>query len=168
MGPSRGAVPAVVAAERAIVRSDGVAISLSCLWVYPTGFRFDLFVDLRDEWSELDPFLLDRRPRRDEERLLLGFEFADGSRATNVKDGWGGDLDSSSPSLVGKGASRSDGQSRRSFWVWPLPAPGHLEIACEWPKAGIPLTRSELDSDAILEAASRAQILFADSSEATE
>lgn len=168
MGPSQGTVPGVVPAERVIARTDDVAISLSCLWVYPAGFKFEVFVDLKDEWEELDPFLFNRRSQGKEERLLLGFEFADGATATNVSKGWGGELDSTSPLLVGKGASRSGGHSCQSFWVWPLPVTGSLEIVCEWPAAEIPLTRSELDSSAIIEAASRAQTIFADSHEALE
>jgi hypothetical protein len=166
MGPTRGTVPGVVPAERVIARTDDLAVSLSCLWVYPAGFKFDVFVDLRDEGSDLDPFLIDRHSRGKDEQLLLGFEFADGAKATNMREDWGRGLESGSPLLVGKGASRSGGHSCQSFWLWPLPAPGRLEIVCEWPEAGTPLTRSALDSGAIVEAASRAQTIFADSREA--
>lgn len=168
MGPARGAVPGVVPAERVIARTGDVAISLSCFWVYPTGFQFDVFVDLRDERSELDPFSIGRRVRGVDEGLLLGFEFADGTKATNVRDGWGGKPDSTSPMLVGKGASKSGGHSHHSFWLRPLPAPGSFEVVCEWPAAGISLTRSELDSHAIAEAASRAKTIFADKGQALE
>lgn len=161
-------MPGVVPAERVIVRTDDVAVSLGCFRVYPAGFEFDVFVDLRDEWGKLDPFSFDRRSRTKDERLLLGFEFADGAKATNVSQGWGGELESASPLLVGKGARKSGGHSHRSFWLWPLPAPGPLEIVCEWTVADIPLTRSELDSGAIIEAAARAQTIFAESREVLE
>ena len=167
MGPNRRTVPGVVPAERVIVRTDDAAISLSCLWVYPTGFKFNVFADLENEWSELDPFLINRSSQ-EEEQLLLGFEFADGAKATNVGEVWGGGPDSTSPLLTSRSASKSGSHSHRSFWLWPLPPPGRLEIVCEWPAAGIPLTRSELDSAAIIEAASRAQTIFADNREALE
>jgi hypothetical protein len=48
------------------------------------------------------------------------------------------------------------------MWVWPLPPAGRLALVCEWPAAGILLTRHEIDAQLILDAASRAQRLFAD------
>ena len=168
MGPSRGAVPGVVPAERVIARTGGVAISLGCFWVYPAGFQFDVFVDLKDEWSELDPFSFGRLSRKEDEGLLLGFEFADGAKATNARGDWNGRLDSTSPLLVSKGASRSGGHSHHSFWLRPLPTAGPFEIVCEWPAAGVSLTRSELDARTIVEAASRAKTIFADNREGLE
>jgi hypothetical protein len=168
MGPARETVPGVVPSERVIARTNGVAISLSCFWVYPAGFKFDVYVDLKDKESELDPFPFGRCSQREDERLLLGFEFADGAKATSVSERWGGGPEPTPPLLVGKGASRSGGHSHQSFWLWPLPTPGRFEIVCEWPEAGIPLTRSELDAAAILEAASRAQTILADSRKGLE
>jgi hypothetical protein len=37
-----------------------------------------------------------------------------------------------------------------------------LEIVCEWPALEIPLTRSALDAQLILDAAARAQVIFSD------
>jgi len=165
MGPTRGEVPGVVPAERVIARTGEVAISLSCFWVYPAGFQFDVFVDLKDELSELDPFSFGRPSGGEDEGLLLGFQFADGAKATNMRDDWSGMLDSTSPLLMGRGASKSGGHSRHSFWLRPLPPPGPFEIVCEWPAAGVSLTRSELDSHAIAEAASRAKTIFVDNRE---
>jgi hypothetical protein len=64
--------------------------------------------------------------------------------------------------LIDKGSARSEDHSRYSFWLWPLPPAGRLEIVCEWPAAGIPLTRTELDASEVLAAASRAQTIFAE------
>lgn len=158
----------MVATERVIAQTDEVAVSISYFWVYPTGFEFKVFVDPKDKRSELDPFEFDRRSRgksldeRTAERLLLGFQFADGTKATNVSrdSGWIGGTGSKPPQLLGKGASRGDGHSRHMYWLWPLPPIGPLEFVCRWPAAGIPLTRSELDSGAIIEAASRARVIF--------
>ena len=44
----------------------------------------------------------------------------------------------------------------------PLPPAGKLAFVCEWPAAGIPLTRHEIDAQIILDAASHAQQLFTD------
>jgi hypothetical protein len=54
----------------------------------------------------------------------------------------------------------SEGEWSYAFWVWPLPPAGSLELVYEWPVAGIPLGRTELDAAAIIDAASRAQAIF--------
>jgi hypothetical protein len=168
MGPSGGAVPGVVPAEGVIARTDDIAIALGCLLVYPAGFEFDVSADLKDERSELGHLQFDRDPHGESDRLRLGFEFADGTRVTNMGEDWGGRLDSTSSSLCEKRSSRSGGHSRYSFWLSPLPPPGALEIVCEWPAAGVPLTRYELDAAAIIAAASRAQTIFGDDARARE
>jgi hypothetical protein len=43
---------------------------------------------------------------------------------------------------------------------WPLPPP--LALVCEWPAAGIPLTRQDIDAGKVREAAQRAQVIFED------
>jgi hypothetical protein len=52
------------------------------------------------------------------------------------------------------------GQWHQSEWVWPLPPRGPIAFVCEWPAAGIPLTRREIDAQLILDAAARARIIF--------
>lgn len=172
LGAPRRTLPAVVPAERLTARTDEVTVSLSHLMVYPAGFEFEVFVDALDDLSELNPFQISHRPRGQDmdplapEQLLLGFEFADGAKATNVR--MGGNPGTTSPVLIGGGSSRDGGYAHQSFWLCPLPPPGPLEFVCEWPAARIPLTRTELDSAAIIEASSRAQTMFADSREALD
>lgn len=170
MGAPPGVVPAVVPIERVVARTDEVGIYLSCFWVYPTGFEFELFVVAKDEWSDLDPFPFDHRYRTEDTgeippgQLRLGFQFADGTKVTNTNSrfDWDEELGSSpkSPGMSsGRGSSR-EGQWHRFFWVWPAPPAGPLEFVCEWPAAEIPQTRLELDAEAIIEANSRAQAIF--------
>jgi hypothetical protein len=44
--------------------------------------------------------------------------------------------------------------------MWPLPPIGPLFFVCEWPAAGIPLTRVEVDSERLRDAAGRSRELF--------
>jgi hypothetical protein len=44
--------------------------------------------------------------------------------------------------------------------MWPLPPPGPLSFVCEWPAAGIPLTRAQIDAQALIDASARAQEIF--------
>jgi hypothetical protein len=60
------------------------------------------------------------------------------------------------------GGGGGGGDWRQSEWVWPLPPPGPLAFVCEWPAAGIPLSRSEINAQMILDAARRAEVIFPD------
>jgi hypothetical protein len=122
--------------------------------------------------DDLDPLLFGpprRRPgvqsqQLPPEVLRFGVQFADGSKATNV----GGDLPHdpavapAGPVIVPGGGGGGGGRWHQSLWVWPLPPPGRLLFVCEWPAAGIPLTRFEIDAHLVIDAAARAQVVFPD------
>lgn len=162
MGPPRDGLPAVVPVERVIADTKALAIYLMNLWVFPTGFGFEIFVAAR-EGDGLDPF----RGEPDlevlaagaipAEQLLLGVEFPDGSQATNLREE-GESLSAPQPPVLSKrGGLYSGDEWEEGYWVWPLPPPGPLTLVCEWPGAGISLTRFELDSEAVRAAAGRSQ-----------
>lgn len=168
-------LPAAVPAERFVARTSEVAISISRLWVHRAGFEFEVFVDADDEWADLDPFDYQRYSRGSgddgpsSDRLLLGFAFPDGSKATNVDDrvGWSGESDERSPVLVSRHGGSGGGHWHSAYWVWPLPTSGPFEFVCQWEAAGIPLTRCDLDAAAVISAASRAREIFVDDRETT-
>ncbi len=60
------------------------------------------------------------------------------------------------------GGSAGGANWTQSIWIWPLPPPGRLTFVCQWPAAGIELTRHDVDASLILDAATRAQVLFPD------
>ena len=153
--------------EQVVARTDQVAVYLSSFSVYPNGFEFEVFAVAGDEESELDPsgFHDLHSETTSPERLRLGFEFSDGSKVTNIGrefdvDWEADDSRPASPVMSGVRGQGGEGQWSRTFWVWPLLPPGSLAFVCEWPAAGIPLTRVELDAESIIGAASRAQRLF--------
>ncbi len=116
--------------------------------------------------GELDPSLngIYHRGRGDNfaEMLKFGIEFSDGRRATNVGGrGYGGD-EPEGPVLWSMGGGGGGGRWHQDFWVWPLPPAGPLAFVCEWPAAGIALTRTEVDAQVLLDAAARARELFPD------
>lgn len=169
MSPPRSAVPTVVPVEKMLLRTEEVGVYLSCFWVYPTGFEFEVFVVTKDEWSELDPFNFDHHYKAEHsgeippEKLRLGIEFADGSTVTNTGDfdwDWEPGPTPKSPRMSGSGGGGGGGSWNYKFWVWPLPPRGTLDFVCEWPAAQIPLTRIGLDTDSLLGAAERSQDLF--------
>jgi hypothetical protein len=62
------------------------------------------------------------------------------------------------PLRGGGGGGRLD----QGYWVSPLPPSGPVAIVCEWPAAGIPLVRHEVNARLMLDAADRARALFPD------
>ena len=175
-GPPHGTLPGVVPLELVLARSEVAAVYVSRLSAYPTGVELDLMtIAASDEDDEaLDPTLFGphrHRMRRraagtgiPDEMLRFGVEFADGRRATNT--GGGGlprpDTEPAGPVLHPGGGGGGGGRWHQVMFLWPLPPPGRLVLVCEWPAAGIPLTRTEIDAGAILEAAQRARVIFED------
>jgi hypothetical protein len=98
----------------------------------------------------------------DPELLRIGVQFSDGGKATNIA-GHHHDADPPpGPVLHSGGGGGGGGNWRQTQWVWPLPPPGPLSFVCEWPAVGLALTRSEINAQAIIDAAARAQALFSD------
>lgn len=156
-----------------LVRTEQVVVCVTRLGAYPTGFELDLVTMARGESDSLDPFLFGGRSLRrgrqtgagiPPEKLRFGVEFADGTKATNTsgRSDSGEDPPPGPVLRPGSGSGSGGGNCRQSMWVWPLPPAGQLAFVCEWPAAGIPLTRHEIDAQIILDAAGHAQELFTD------
>jgi hypothetical protein len=185
-----GILPGVVALELLLARTSKVAVCATRLEAYPTGFGLELITMAdQDDEEGFDPMFFGPHRRRlsrqrgDEieipnEMLRFGVEFADGTKATNTADEplvnpAGGTIgtmvmvsDSEpepapvAPVLRTGGGGGGGGSWRQSIWIWPLPPPGRLTFVCQWPEAGIELTRHDIDAQIILEAATRAEVIF--------
>jgi hypothetical protein len=172
-----GTVPGVVAIEIPLVRTDRFAIFITRLDAYPEGFGFDvlaLAAPGEDEGELPDPMLFApgrHRFRREggqipDDVLRIGVQFSDGRKATNT----GGfprippDFENppEAPVMHCRGGGGGGRRWHQTEWVWPLPPPGPLAFVCQWPAAGIPLTRHEIDAQVILDASARAQVVFPD------
>jgi len=171
-GPPRGVIPGVVALELMLVRTAQVAVCITRLAAYPTGFEFELrtLAANRQPESELDPMLFGaHRHRRlrgadsaPEDVLKIGVEFADGAKATNMGGFQHGDDPPPAPVMHPGAGGGGGGDWNQSEWVWPLPPPGPLAFVCEWLAAAVPLSRSEIDAKLIIDAAARAEVIFPD------
>jgi hypothetical protein len=170
LGAPRGTLPGVVALERVLARTDEVAVCVTRLAAYPTGFELDLVTMTAVDGDDLDPLVFHHHHlvhggATDEippELLRFAVRFSDGSKATNI-GGFHPDRNPpAGPVMHASGGGGGGGSWRQTQWVWPLPPPGRVEIVCEWPALDIPLTRSELDAQLILDAVPRAQVVFSD------
>jgi hypothetical protein len=171
VAPPRGYVPGGVALRLVLARNDRVAVALTKLAAYPVGFEFELVVlTAGEEEYGLDPMLGGPRrhpgmPRADPKEAMLrfGIEFADGRSVTNLEGRFPrrDDEPPTEPVLHPGGGSSSGGSEwRQDMWVWPLPPAGPLTFVCEWPAAGLEFTRTEVDAQPLLDAATQAQQIF--------
>lgn len=109
-----------------------------------------------------------RRPRErptsglPPELLRFGIEFPDGSRATSTHVRFPNRADEppSQPLLIGGGGGGGGNRWRYDWHVWPLPTEGTMAFVCEWPALGIPVTRAEVATAPIIQAAAEALTLW--------
>lgn len=164
--PPPTVLPAVVPVERIVAKGETAVVCLANLWAYPNGFEVDLWAIAKEGEALFDPMQFEIGLKEEQEKgvppekLRVGFEFADGSAVTNIRS-WEEGSSPQPPTMHSTRGVYGEDEWEQSYWVWPLPPPGPLALVCEWPAAGIPLTRLELDAQAIIDAAARAQAPFA-------
>jgi hypothetical protein len=165
-GPPDGTLPGVVAIEPLLARSETAAIYVAHLGAYPTGFVFELkaISVTAEHETGLDvfgrhwPSAGEKRDEIPPELLRIGVQFADERKATNIT---GHHQPPAGPVMWPLGGGGGGGSFHQAYWVWPLPPAGPLAFVCEWPAAGIPLTRHEIDAQVILDAADSSAREFA-------
>ena len=131
------------------------------LLVFSHGVKFSVQVRFREPHSDggrdmMEAIHGDRSPKN---RLLLGVEFADGRRCSNI---YGQGFARADPSAVdepllshGGGGGGSEGGGHVSLFLSPLPPPGELRLISAWPHRGLRETVTLLPADDIQEAAAR-------------
>lgn len=171
-GPADGVIGHTLALNLVLGRSENAAVWIASLTVYPEGFVSAAAASARlEEALYEDPFhsrhLFARRHGAGElppELLRLGIEFADGRKATSLDwpRGRGHDPHEmpEGPILRPFGGGGGGGRWNHTFYVWPLPPGDQLTFVCEWPSAGIGLTRAETEAEPIRLAAAEAVRVF--------
>jgi hypothetical protein len=167
------AIGGVAPGELVVARSDEAAVGVSGFRAYPNGFEMTLTVLLRreDRWGRGMVFHhLHERPQPGDavpdEFLRFGVQFADGTSATNLGERHvAPDASLSPPVLMQQGGGGGGRRSDMRYWVWPLPPAGPMTLVVEWPWKGIAESRAEVDTQPILDAASRAIQVFPEDEE---
>jgi|SRR5579872_5275694 len=175
LGPPPNVIGTVVALDPPLflARTEELALAISELVAYPSGFEFVLTVRLRTDsdavpmhgWMGMDPGWRRSGGEIPPEMLRFGIEYSDGRKATNldIRPRWDPTEPSPappSPVLTAHGGGGGGGTWNMRFWVWGLPPAGPLHFVCEWPGRGCPLERSSIDSTALIAAAGRAVVLW--------
>jgi hypothetical protein len=158
--------------------SELATVLIAYVDAYPDGFEIEIsasttvaYRELRRDGDDSGPDVFGSHwPLVGEDRnalppqlLRVGVQFSDGRRATNIA---GHDRPVNGPliSSLSGGGHGSGGESRfhQGYWISPLPPAGMLTVLCEWPALDIPLVRTEIDAQLLLDAADRARALFPD------
>lgn len=173
-GAPEDVMPGVVPVELVLGRSESTVVLLTSIRAFPTGLSMHLSVRVRGPLGHRDlhaetfdgPFSHNADTDWQARRLKWGFEFADGTRATNVDpflplpDHDDPTWEPDRPVLMGGGGGGSPRSIDRDYWLWPLPPAGTLRVACEWLDHGIEMTVQDVPLAPILDAATRSAPLW--------
>jgi hypothetical protein len=146
-----------------LARTDDAAVLLAALRVFSTGVQIGLQIRTRQDVPprEIAPGGA-RFPGLRGTEVMLGVEFSDGRRASNL-GGPRGFLPTAEPgavSLVLANGSASGRTAESTMFLTPLPPDGPLTLVVAAPDLGIPEHRIELDGTALREAAGRVEVLW--------
>jgi hypothetical protein len=151
--------PGIVPIDTSLVlgRTDQVAVAITALAAYPTGFEIFVTARMRsDDPGTGAPDGPDLGAAR--RSFHLGLQLSDGTKVIGLVGGGRRreyDSEPTGPILrpfMGGGGPHS--QFSR-WWAWPLPPKGPLDFVCAWTPLGIPETRVSIDAELILDAADR-------------
>jgi hypothetical protein len=168
LGPPDEEVGAPVPLRLVLARTPDVAVAVVGVVAYSTGMAFDLEVIRRTAPREpfFDPFgtFAIQRGELPDEVVRFGVEFADGRKVTTVARAMPPSPDEvpDTPVLTPWGGGGGGRRWTFQLWLWPLRAPGRLDLVVEWPSEGIGLTRHTLDAGAIVDAAAVSERLWDD------
>lgn len=155
-------VPASVAFDAVLVDTDTLVIFLSGLRVYTGGVEFVLQLRAAPTGSEDEDEYLGHllHGHRGADGLLIGIEFGDGRSCANVGTLQERSTDESSPMLHSGGGGGGARAADASYFLSPLPPPGDLKLVTALPDRGVAESTVLLPTEAILDAASRARVLW--------
>ncbi|RIV40054.1 hypothetical protein [Micromonospora radicis] len=169
--PPDNEFPAGVVGTVLLGRTGDVAVGISNLLAYSTGFQFTLTVRLRRTGPDLVGGRLfalvssHGHPGVDipvDDRLLLGLEYADSRRAANLYGTRPPETaaDDDQMMLLEQGGSGDEHRVDQHYWVSPLPPEGPVTVVLAWPGLGLPESRTVLDGTAIRVAAAGTRTLW--------
>jgi hypothetical protein len=153
MNPPDNEAPGVIPISAVIARGDDVAVVLTHAKVYSTGINFD-FLARRSQASDDDALYeqVNGHHHRGTPQLLIGVEYADGRRVTNLpgrSELHRHSEEDTSPVLWPGGGGGGSQSVEIAYWLWPRPATGALTVVCAWPALGIAETRTVISAEAI-------------------
>ena len=162
-GPPDGMLPGLTC-ERLVLFSNGQhLLVVDQFAAYPTGVQFSMRLLASEERGDIPhpPWEMHYpgNPPGDPGFLSIGILFADGQKWSNRKPQVL-DADFDGPILFALGGGGGGGEWEMDQWLWPLPPAGGLTFVVAWPAFDIKETRLMMSASPLIEAASRAQIVW--------
>jgi hypothetical protein len=166
LGPPDNVRPEPFPLAVTLARTDELFVQVYQGLAFPAGFEFTFQLLRRERhharfdnpihaWHELR-----RGADLPSGSLRFGIQDADGGKATVLGHLGEPGEPPSGPILRPYGSSSSPTRADARFWVWPIPPAGPFAFVVEWPSEGIALTRAEIDTAPIRDAAARADELW--------
>jgi hypothetical protein len=170
MGPPENVLPGIVSLELVLVHTDRQVIWIGEAEVYREGIAFSVL-------------MCGREPARDgvesgSGTWRFGVQFSDGGKATvhgvgmfsagtaggvrtiGARAAASGSQPPDRPVLRARGGGGSRSAWRQQYWLWPLPPPGNVLFACQWPDLGIEFTTATVNADTFWDAAERSRRMW--------
>ena len=164
-GVPENVLPASVALDVVLVRTDRVGVAICGARAYPDGVAFAVQILRQEPPDPRDRFRAPFHFHGPRERgdLRLGVGFADGRRAV-LGEGHRVFDRGQAPDIVVVEAGGGGGMRHwhGRCWLWPLPPEGPLTFACAWTDEGVEETSVVVDAAPIRAAAARAIELWPD------
>jgi hypothetical protein len=164
-------IPVSVPLDLLLGRTDDIAVAITGARVYANGVECTLALRARSARRHGRQFheMAGTMTRADQpDRLLLGFEYADGRTVTSLGD-WSAylaaDAFDDTPTLTWGGGGASGCVADYQFFLAPIPPPGDLVVMCAWPAFELPESRAVVDATPITEMARRPTVLWPEPSE---
>jgi hypothetical protein len=145
-----GVLPGLVDLSLVMARAERVVLVLGPIEVWPSGALIRLSVVAREPGTALlralDPEIYAEAGRSwpPPELLRFGVEYADGRRVTNLTDTFPPRVDAAGILLFHRGESGGSGGFESEYWLSPVPPPGDVIVACQWPEYDIAETHPRL------------------------
>jgi hypothetical protein len=150
-----------------LAKTDDLAVAVSGVAAYTSGISFELVVRFRAlpagiRRHELHELVSGWGDEPDPRRMLLGVEYADGRKASNIGGpAWReGGVSHDQPILTSGGGGGSDLAQDMSFWLSPIPPDGPLSFVFAWTALGVEETRHVVKDAALTSASARAVVLW--------
>lgn len=150
-----------------LAKTDALALAVTDVVAYSTGFALRLVCKLHHDAKDVDPHQMMMQFRGGpmgggDDRLRFGIEFSDGRKATNL----GLRRPPEEPPAINLGMGGGGGGSGRGWsyahWVYPLPPEGPITIAIAWPHVDLPEKSVQFDATPIIQAAAQVEQLWDD------
>jgi hypothetical protein len=165
LSPPENEFPAGVGLTVLLGRTEDAAVGITQFEAFSTGFRFTIAVRTRRPRPALaygglsaliNSYAIPGVEIALEDRLLLGIEYADGQRASNLQDMGtsrsGAETEGQRMLFFQAGGGGGEHSVDFTYWVSPLPPEGPMTFVLAWPNFGMPESRTVLDSALIRDA----------------